>query len=393
LKQTITAPYSATQTFTYDKVNRLKSASGLGWSRTLGYDQFGNMAVTAANPAVDPAHTPTVFANFTNNQWRPSGSVYDGAGNLQTVAGDQFTFDAENRMVAANIMNTGTVQYFYDGKGRRVQKMVGPVTTTYVYDAFDQLVAEYGGAVQTQTPLYLHGDPLGSTRILTDATGAAVRGYDYYPFGEEVPATVGTRPSYYKSGGYPGQPDLASVKFTGKERDAETGLDDFGARYLSGAQGRFTTSDEITSGAGGAYEVGGGRPQEPRPLPYAEINNPQSLNKYSYSLNNPLRYIDPDGHEPSDLIYDGEAHTLTLTSGNGLVVGIWPAANNVAIHAPPAKEMERTQTVPLKMGYTVSLRLISMERRCTWAARKTVLSGRRVSFTFMVLGEQRVRLW
>ncbi len=63
------------------------------------------------------------------------------------------------------------------------------------------------------------------------------------------------------------------TQFPGKERDAETGLDYFGARYLSSAQGRFTSPDPI-----------GGR-----------LANPQSLNKYAYVLNNPLKFIDPTG--------------------------------------------------------------------------------------------------
>lgn len=65
---------------------------------------------------------------------------------------------------------------------------------------------------------------------------------------------------------------------TGKERDAETGLDYFESRYFSAAQGRFTSPDE----------------------PFAGWNqqNPQSWNLYSYGLNNPLRYVDPDGHDP-----------------------------------------------------------------------------------------------
>ncbi|MEQ1886865.1 MAG: RHS repeat-associated core domain-containing protein, partial [Bryobacteraceae bacterium] len=68
--------------------------------------------------------------------------------------------------------------------------------------------------------------------------------------------------------------------FTSKERDAETGLDWFEARYFSGPQGRFTSPDDPFAG------------QDP--------SNPQSWNLFSYGLNNPLRFIDPDGHEPCE---------------------------------------------------------------------------------------------
>src|SRR4051812_7069238 len=61
-------------------------------------------------------------------------------------------------------------------------------------------------------------------------------------------------------------------KFTGKERDQETGLDFFGARYMSAAQGRFTSPDPSTLSA--------------------FIDNPQTWNKYSYVYNNPLVFID-----------------------------------------------------------------------------------------------------
>ena len=152
-------------------------------------------------------------------------------------------------------------------------------------------------------------DHLGSTRVLWDSAGVKGR-YDYMPFGDAIPSDRNKRDSASCAAGvtacYAGSGSL-TMRFTGKERDAETsnsamgdGLDFFGARYYSGAQGRFTSPDEFL---GGPYEVGWARPSQPSPLPYADITNPQSLNKYAYALNNPLRYIDPDGHE---IVLSGE---------------------------------------------------------------------------------------
>lgn len=85
------------------------------------------------------------------------------------------------------------------------------------------------------------------------------------------------------SGGSPSR----LLKFTGKERDAETGLDYFGARYFSGAQGRFTSPDV--------------------PLLDQHPEDPQSWNLYSYVRNNPLRFVDPTGQtcrKSGGLTYD-----------------------------------------------------------------------------------------
>jgi RHS repeat-associated protein len=88
--------------------------------------------------------------------------------------------------------------------------------------------------------------------------------------------------------------------FTGKERDNETGLDFFLARYYSAAQGRFLSPDEFK---GGPVDLFGLNPTDAGPLPYADIRKPQSLNKYSYAYNNPLRFIDPTGHYGEDVHY------------------------------------------------------------------------------------------
>jgi RHS repeat-associated protein len=70
---------------------------------------------------------------------------------------------------------------------------------------------------------------------------------------------------------------------TGKERDAESGNDYFDARYYSSAMGRFMSPDWSA---------------QEQPVPYATLDNPQTLNLYSYMRNNPLGGTDPDGHSP-----------------------------------------------------------------------------------------------
>jgi RHS repeat-associated protein len=108
--------------------------------------------------------------------------------------------------------------------------------------------------------LYYFADHLGSSRVVTNATGTVVDESDYYPFGgERIVVNNDSNP----------------YKFTGKERDSETGLDYFGARYDSSSLGRFMSADPS--------------------IESVVLRNPQSWNRYTYTLNNPLRYIDPNG--------------------------------------------------------------------------------------------------
>ncbi len=113
-------------------------------------------------------------------------------------------------------------------------------------------------------------DSLLATRLVMDQAGAAKRAYDYLPFGEEIGSGVGGR------GGIYGGAEVVAQRFTGKERDQETGLDYFGARYFSGAQGRFGSPDPVN-------------------VLSQKIADPQQWNMYAYGRNNPLKYLDPDG--------------------------------------------------------------------------------------------------
>ena len=192
-----------TQTYTYDKLNRLKTAaetgSGTVWSQTYSYDRYGNRAVTEADsylPLVDQTLTPQALTSFNTSSNRLKGLVaYDGAGNLTQDWGTRnFKYDGDNRMVDFRVTAGGmlkNVKYRYDGEGRRVQKeVVGGRTTTYVYNVLGQLVAEFGGAAAQQPGIrYLTPDHLGSTRVVTQAVvsgsdGGVLSRHDYLPFGQ-----------------------------------------------------------------------------------------------------------------------------------------------------------------------------------------------------------------
>lgn len=115
------------------------------------------------------------------------------------------------------------------------------------------------------TTYYYHGDQIGSARMLTAGGGWPVSSDVYYPFGQEPSPP----------------PDNNHYKFTGKERDSETGNDYFGARYYNSTVGRFMNPDWSAS---------------PEPVPYANLSDPQSLNLYAYVANNPISRSDKDGH-------------------------------------------------------------------------------------------------
>lgn len=106
--------------------------------------------------------------------------------------------------------------------------------------------------------------------------------------------------------------DVVLLKFTGKERDPESGLDYLGARYYGSNMGRFLSPDEFTGGPVDSFSAAD--PSSPGPLPYADITNPQSLNKYSYTYNNPLRYTDPNGHCVDACIVEG-----AIAIGTGVI--------------------------------------------------------------------------
>ena len=274
------------QAYSYDGLNRLSGASETvggtaSWTRDFGYDSRGNRWVTTnTNLPTLTSETPVASTWFGGDN-RLSSWTYDSAGNVTAIANmtRSFTYDGENRQITADVGGVAT-SYFYDGEGRRVKKVTPSNTTIFVYDAAGHLAAEYGGpASSTGGTRYYTQDHLGSTRMITDSTGAVQTCLDYLPFGQELGnhSATGRSDACYGGDQYPsGTPSDDPVKFTGKERDSETGLDYFGARYFASAQGRFTSAD---------------------PLFFQEemLADPQRFNLYGYVRNNPLSFIDPTG--------------------------------------------------------------------------------------------------
>ncbi|HYM01279.1 MAG TPA: RHS repeat-associated core domain-containing protein, partial [Blastocatellia bacterium] len=123
---------------------------------------------------------------------------------------------------------------------------------------------------------YLTTDHLGSTRVVTDQNGAVESRHDYLPFGEEIQAMPDLQATGRSSVAGYGASDDTTQRFTSKERDTESGLDYFGARYYSSSQGRFSSCD-------------------PNAVTKENFVNPQRWNLYVYVNNNPLASRDPNG--------------------------------------------------------------------------------------------------
>jgi RHS repeat-associated protein len=237
------------------------------------------------------------------NGYDPAGDVtYDGANN--------YLYDGEGRLCAVQTGGNGgpATGYLYNAEGTRVVKgsmssfsacpnsasSFSAVQAQYLLDQSGDQVTELNGAgtwvhsniwaagtldaTYDMYGLHFHlSDWLGTRRMQTAAGGSWEQQYQSLPFGDGYTILRSTTAD-----------DATEHHFTGKERDTESGNDYFLARYFTSSFGRFMSPDwsaKVT------------------PVPYAKLDNPQSLNLYGYVLNNPLSRADVDGHcdAPSNL--------------------------------------------------------------------------------------------
>jgi RHS repeat-associated protein len=286
-----------TQTFTYDSLNRIATAQSSGsgstsWGEQFTIDSWSNL--TSINPVSGKTnHEPLNCGPASTKNQLTTCYSYDSAGNLMQNGSVNYAYDAENRLV----WSTNGYEYIYDGDGSRVAKctsatqnntcQTGSTGTLYWRYSGGDTIAEnslsgtnleeyvfLGGKrvarrdVSTNAVHYYFSDHLGSHSMVENATGTACeQDIDYYPYGGAE---------------HDNCPNVAqNYKFNGKERDGESGLDNFAARYFASNMGRFMTPDWAA---------------RPTSVPYAVFGDPQSLNLYTYVRNDPVTLADLDGH-------------------------------------------------------------------------------------------------
>ena len=311
---------TGTWNYSYDTMNRLMTgaqqfaapggASYVGQQLCMYYDAFGNRTQAGLQTSACPAGprnapNPTVVYS-TNNQVTNNLYVYDAAGNVTYDGSNWYAFNSDGQLCAVQTSASGSLMayaYVYDAEGRRVAKgtiatsstplsasicNVATNTSFSLTESYElgedgeELTTLNQSGVWQRTNVYGEGkllstydsagihfqftDPLGTRRAQANASGVGEGTYFSFPFGDH----------YMASGD-----DATPLHFTGKERDTESGLDYFGARYFSSNMGRMMSPDWSA---------------KIQPVPYAKLDNPQSLNLYSYVGNNPLSRTDPTGH-------------------------------------------------------------------------------------------------
>jgi RHS repeat-associated protein len=262
------------------------AGSGAVFYREYTYSPAGDVATvkTAASGseyayAYDGLHrlTQETFNGAETLAWE-----YDGLGNLTAVnvaegveyspLGDsvEVSFDVRNRPVAA-LRDAGLTVFADDGAGTRVKKVDPDATATYYVSAGHEVIGgvhttyEFLGnvrfaQVRGAEVTYFVQDHLHSTSASLAPDGSLSESGAYLPFGaDRTPASV----------------TATAYGFTDQERDRSTGFYNYDARQYDPEASRFISPDSLL------------------PDPY----DPQQLNRYAYARNNPLKYVDPSGHE------------------------------------------------------------------------------------------------
>lgn len=310
-----------TVNYTYDDLNRLTTATATDvaagqstYSHTYTYSNIGNFtnksdvgnysysSTGKANP-----HAATTINSVTH--------TYDDNGNLTDDGTWDYTWDYKNRLIEADD-GTDTMTYAYDHTGQRVSTNDGTTTRIYANKLYDkagtsttkhiyangELIATVDFNGTTTTVYHAHTDHLTGTGVITSSTPTEIQTLDYYPFWS---VRLNDKAGLFDE----------KRQYAGSEFDTDTGLNYMNARYYKSTIGKFMSQDPVFIDLG----------VDERTI--QSLFNPQLMNSYSYSRNNPLGYTDKSGEFPDSLIdlwtmvYDAVqvAAGATVTAGGAVI--------------------------------------------------------------------------
>jgi RHS repeat-associated protein len=314
-----------TTSYGYDALYRLTSVSTYPYlSRTnYTYDAVGNrLTITAPGTTVNYAYDDADRLTAVVNQDYAQEFSWDNNGNLLDDSLRTYQYDDANRLTVVR-QGRDITSFVYNGDGDRMSKTVNDVTTNYELDVNTDLpvvLTEQTGTTITRylygldlyahqyanqfdsAYYYYHTDGLGSTRYLTDAKGTVTNTYRYDAFGASKKSLETTR-------------QTSNFFFTGEQLDASTGLYYLRARYYSPTLGRFIQKD---------------------PFP-GLLTQTQTLNPYSYVVNNPVNLTDPSGRIAPLLLAAGFGATIGgLSGGIGSAINFHNANPCLSLLSPQA---------------------------------------------------------
>jgi RHS repeat-associated protein len=271
----------------YDQFNRLSSrtvTSGTAQNFQYSYDRYGNRWSQTVTAGTGPSPSVSFNQSPNNNQITTAGYAYDAAGNMTHDGFHYYTYDAEGNIL--NVDAGSTAQYVYDAMNRRVRVQTASSTNEYLFDYAGRRTSTwqvsnnagdegriYWNGMQIAfrsidgTTYFDHQDWLGTERKRTNYAGSVASSYVSLPYGD------GYTPNVVLANG-----DQDNLHFAQLDHDSESATEHAQFRQHSPTQGRWMSPDPYD----GSYDA----------------TNPQSLNRYSYALNNPLSLLDPTGLDP-----------------------------------------------------------------------------------------------
>jgi RHS repeat-associated protein len=290
VKTIVNSVTNITYEYTYDHLHRLLSEVS---SEAVGQDPDIEFLEFTYDETNAPIHAPVSVESLAGT----TEYTYTATGNRQSeMTGVEATTYQTNydNMISRIYTDNIDVRFVYNADNQRIKKEkqlnTGNALTTYYFG--DDLQVEpnsqetayvFAGNLRIaqitgQGILYFHKDHLGSTQALSDENGTVIDTTGYMPYGQDRQDNDLLQ--------------LTAYKFTDQEQDDGTGLYNYDARLYDPRIGMFIMADTII------------------PEPF----NPQSLNRYAYCLNNPVRYTDPSGHLPG---YESELHDGPDNGSNG----------------------------------------------------------------------------